>query len=95
VGSGDPSRFSTNSTRLGPRVIIMPKGLGDFVKLVAVDIPDQRTVAKLQAVKRHVDFAREYNLVRMDQETELVEMLVAGAKFGAAIAELRARPDPD
>lgn len=72
-------------------IVVAPKGLERFIKLVAVELPVERADAKLRKIERHIAFARRYGLVRKDQETELVEMLIHGATFQDAVAELRAR----
>lgn len=58
---------------------------------VVVDLPVDRTVAKFRKIEHQMKFARRYRLVAPGQERTLVEMLVAGAKFDAAVDELRAR----
>jgi predicted DNA-binding antitoxin AbrB/MazE fold protein len=79
-------------------MIILPKGLRGVLKLVAVDLRGERIEAKFRTIDRCVNFAHKYQLVKEEQETELVEMLVAGARFEDAVAELRpvaaARAEP-
>ncbi|MEA2218362.1 MAG: hypothetical protein QOJ35_988 [Solirubrobacteraceae bacterium] len=71
-------------------MILVPKSLSGVVKLVAVDLRGQRVDERLRIIDAYVAFARKHRLVDRDQETELVEMLVSGARFEDAVAELRA-----
>lgn len=70
-------------------VILVPKALRGVLTLVAIDLAGQRADARLKIIDKYVTFARKYRLVTPEQETELVEMLLSGARLEAAIAELR------
>jgi hypothetical protein len=71
-------------------IVIVPKALRGALEFVAVDLPNKRLRARLRRIDRCVAFARRHELVTEDQETELAEMLLYGARFPDAVSELRA-----
>jgi hypothetical protein len=71
-------------------IVIVPKALRGALEFVAVDLPSKRLRARLRRIDRCMAFARQYELVTQDQETELAEMLLHGARFADAVSELRA-----
>jgi len=72
-------------------VVIVPRGLHGLIKLLAVELPVERNAAMLRRIDQQMKFVRQHTLVRREQETELVEMLIGGARLPDAVAELRAR----
>jgi hypothetical protein len=67
------------------------RGLGDLAERMLVRIPRQRAINRLRTIRDQLRFAREFELVRPDQEAELAEMLLGGASFASAVSELRGR----
>ncbi len=72
-------------------MIIVPKGLGELLKLVAVDIPAQRLATKLESIEKNLQFVRKNKLLDKEDEPEFVEMLVNGASLRDALSEFRVR----
>jgi hypothetical protein len=72
-------------------MIIVPKGLGGLLKLVAIDIPAERLATKLESMEKNLQFVRRNKLVNEQDEPEFVEMLVNGASLRDALTEFRIR----
>lgn len=72
-------------------MIIVPKGLGGLLKLVAVDLPAERLATKLESMEKNLEFVRKNKLLDERDEPEFVEMLVNGASLRDALAEFRIR----
>lgn len=87
-------RAASPSALAEGKVIPLPtvtlRGVRGLIRLLAVELPAERTQAKLQVYDALGTFAVRKGLIPPDREPELLEMLIAGASFAAAIEEARA-----
>jgi len=73
-------------------VIPVPtKGIGDLLERVFVAIPRQRSLNKVWIVQRQMEIVRKLKVVSPDQEREVAEMLLHGARLSDAVSEVLAR----
>jgi hypothetical protein len=72
-------------------MIVLPRGLRETLQWIVVDLAGQRAGARMDLIERYVAFALQHDLVTEEQVRDLVEMLLNGARFPAAISELRSQ----